>query len=187
MVHDPWFETAAENSEVPPEAWDVMMTNHRQKVNCEDETEEEKQHTLSDDRLSKDELLERRVDEDKKRESMQASKPPPKDRIEREQPMITTSPNAPATESAPESDFVPKAESDEMDLERERVCDVGLDTPIAESKSTEGPIASSRLNPRQMTQRKVMNIGHANVNSHFESVERTRELQVEKQWTRGMH
>ena len=86
-----------------PEAWDVMMTNHRQEVNCEDETEEEKQHTLSDDWLSKDELLERRADEDKKRELMRARQPPPKARIGRDQ-MTTASPNSspnePATESA---------------------------------------------------------------------------------------
>ena len=54
VVYDPWFETVAENSETPPEAWDVMMANHRHDVNYEDEEEADKQHQVSDDWLSKE-------------------------------------------------------------------------------------------------------------------------------------
>ena len=61
VVYDPWFEAVAENSETPPEAWDVMMANYRHDVNYEDEEEADKQHQLSDDWLSKEELFDRRA------------------------------------------------------------------------------------------------------------------------------
>ena len=61
VVYDPWFETVAENSEEPPEAWDVMMANHRHAISYGDEEEADKQHQLSDEWLSKEELLDRRA------------------------------------------------------------------------------------------------------------------------------
>ena len=37
MVYDPWFETVAENSDVPPEAWELMTTNYRHEIGVEDD------------------------------------------------------------------------------------------------------------------------------------------------------
>ena len=61
MVYDPWFETVTENLEEPPEAWDVMMANHRHDTSYEDEEEADKHHKLSDEWLSKEELLDMRA------------------------------------------------------------------------------------------------------------------------------
>ena len=75
VVYDPWFETVAENSEEPPEAWDVMMANHKHNVSYEDDEEADKQHQLIDDWLGKEELLDRRAAENKKREVLDFNTP----------------------------------------------------------------------------------------------------------------
>ena len=75
MVYDPWFETVAENSEEPPEAWDVMMANHMHDVSYEDEEKADRQHQLRDNWLSKEELLDRRAAENKKRGFLDFNRP----------------------------------------------------------------------------------------------------------------
>ena len=129
---------------------------------------------MGDDWLSKDKLLDGRVAEDKKRELLQANKPPPKVRSEREKTRFPSVTTVVETESVSESvSNAPPLESVKSKSE-------------SESKSTEGPTTSLRLNPRKRTQRKVMNVGHSNVKSHFAPVDRTRELQLERNWTRGV-
>ena len=171
MVYDPWFKTVAENSEEPPEAWDVMMANHKHDVSYEDEEEADKHHQLSNDWLSKEELLDRRAAENKKREVLDFNQPK-RTRRERSSnnPQLST-PTESSTESATESaEDPPDLRSTHSDSE-------------SDSSSSEAPISSLRLSTRKRVQRKVMNIGHSNVQSYFTSMDRTRELLVEHNWT----
>ena len=148
-----------------------MMANHQHDVNYEDEEEADKQHQLSDDWLSKEELLDRRAAENKKREIINYNRP---QTIRREKDNIT--PQAtPATESSTES--VIESEGPSPDLHQD-----GSTSEIDQS-ATKGPTSSLRLNPRQRVQRKLMNIGHSNVKSYFASMDRARELQIEHNWT----
>ena len=159
---------------MPSKACGVMMANHRHKIDHEDDAEADKQHTLSDDWLSEDELLDRRAAKNKKRELSHFNKPSSKVRNEREKTKFPAATTVAETESVPESaNNAPHPESVDSGSE-------------SEHKSTEGPTASLGLNPRKRTQRKVMNIRHSSVKSYFSSVDRTRELQVEKKLTQ-MH
>jgi hypothetical protein len=171
VVYDPWFETVAENSEKPPEAWDVMMANHRHDVSYEDEEEADKQHQLSDDWLSKEELLDRRAAENKKREVLDFDRPKTTRRNANSTNLQASTPTESTTESAIESVEDPPSLKD---------ADSDSDS---DSSSSEAPISSLRLSTRKRVQRKVMNIGHTNVRSYFASMDRTRELQLEHKWT----
>ena len=143
------------------------MANYRHGVNYEDEEEADKQHQLSDDWLSKEELLERRAAENKKREIINSNNPP---KLRREENNLV--PQAtPTTKIAPGS--VVENENNPPYLQYN---DSGSES---DHSVTEGPTSSIRLNPRKKVQRKVMNIGHSNVKSYLASVDRTRELQVE--------
>ena len=88
------------NSETPPEAWDVMMANHKHDVNYEDEEEADKQHQLSDDWLSKEELLNRRAAENKEIKIINSNKP---QKIRREKDNTTPKSIPTTTESSTES------------------------------------------------------------------------------------
>ena len=129
------------------------------------------QHQLNDDWLSKEELLDRRAEENKKREIIDFNRPK-KTRSEQRNsnpPASTTTEST--TESATESAHDPPSLKD---------IDSGSEN---DSTSSEAPISSLRLGSRKRVQRKMMNIGHSNVQSYFASMNRTRELQVEHNWT----
>ena len=73
--------------------------------------------------------------------------------------------HVPSPESAAESVFVSESDGESA-------------PPIPEGHAT-----FLHLNPRRKIQRKVMNIGDTNVQSHFASVARASKLQVEIDWT----
>ena len=88
------------------------MTHHRQEVDVGDDLNPDRKNTLSDDWLSKDELMERRAIEARKRELMNFNEPPPKAKIDRDNAKFPTVTTAAETESAPENaETVPDPES----------------------------------------------------------------------------
>jgi hypothetical protein len=149
-----------------------MMANHKHDVSYEDEEEADKQHQLSDDWLSKEELLDRRAAENKEREIINSNRP---QKIVREKDNITPQSIPTTTESSTESVIENENPSPHLHHDHSR--------SESDERSKEGPTASLRLNPRKRVQRKVMNIGHSNVQSYFASMDRTRELQIEHNWT----
>ena len=144
-----------------------MMANYKHDANYEDEEEADKQHQLSDDWLSKEELLNRRAAENKKREVINSNKP---QKLRREENILDPQAN-PTTENAPES--VVDRENDPPNLQQNG------SRSESDHSVTEGPTSSLRLQPRKRIQRKLMNIGHSNVKSYFTSMDLTRELQIE--------
>ena len=180
MVFDPWFETIAENSDEAPEAWDLMMSNHRFEIGIDDEEETLMKHKLADDWLSKDELAAREAEEARKQEALLKLSKKPQTMVKQEgeqgmkmkQMLETNTPESITGE-------MPATEGESAVLEAKK----GMKAPTFAPTVTEGPIASLRLNPRKRVQRQVMNIGQTNVKSYFSALDRARELQVENRWT----
>ena len=66
MMFDPWFETVHKNGATAPPAWDAILSQHNHEVEVKAENDDPVGSTLSDDWLTKEELAERKHDDDVK-------------------------------------------------------------------------------------------------------------------------
>ena len=177
VVFDPWFETVTESGEeIPPETWDVLVTNHRHENDLD--PEDARNHQIHDDWLTKEELLDRRTS---LQQQQQASVLQPSDlsrvqeAVEDHQPIFQEE----------EATFQPTPRRGKRDRATPSTPTTRTMTPRRVDFEDETTVLSPQpvIGKRNRVQRTVMNIADTNTKSYFTTLERVRELQEVNRWS----